>query len=95
MHFSPSIYNILFRNGHTSEITGNRCYFCFFKWKGPTLILSLDSTLNFEFRTSFCQHFSVTVFEPSSFSQKAVLQGFIKKCITPEPLEINKRFFFN
>jgi hypothetical protein len=31
----------------------------------------------------------------SSFSQKAGLQDFIKKCITPEPLEINKRFIKN
>jgi hypothetical protein len=30
----------------------------------------------------------------SSFSQKAGLQGFIKKIITPEPLEVDNCFFF-
>jgi hypothetical protein len=63
--------------------------FVFFKWKGLILIASFDSTLNFEFRTSFCQHLSVIVFDLCNFfHKKAGLQGFIKKFITPEPLEI-------
>jgi hypothetical protein len=41
-----------------------------------------DSTLNFEFRASFCQHLSA-----------ARLQDFINKFITLEPSEINNRFF--
>jgi hypothetical protein len=49
-----------------------------------------DSTLNFEFRTSFCQHLSVIVFDLSHlFCKKVRLQGFIKKFIIPEPSEIN------
>jgi hypothetical protein len=41
------------------------------------LTSQFDSTLNFEFRASFCQHLSVIVF----------------KFITLEPSEINNRFF--
>jgi hypothetical protein len=53
-----------------------------------------DSTLNFEFRTSFCQDLSVIVFDLCHlFCKKARLQGFIKKFITLEPLEINNSFF--
>jgi hypothetical protein len=64
--------------------------FVFFKWKGRILISNLDSTLNFEFTRSFCQHLSVMVFGFSHLSRKkARLQGFIKKSISPEPLEIN------
>jgi hypothetical protein len=64
--------------------------FIFCKWKGPILISYLDSTLNFEFRTSFYHYLSVIVFHLFNFfRKKAGLQNFIKKCITPEPLEIN------
>jgi hypothetical protein len=47
----------------------------FFKWQGLILIASFDSTLNFEFRTSFCQHLSVIVFDLSFFSQKGGVVG--------------------
>jgi hypothetical protein len=73
-----------FQNDDTSGNTGNRHHVCFFKWKGLIFIASFDSTLNFEFRTSFCQHFWPSHF----FHKKAGLQGFIKKFITSEPLEI-------
>jgi hypothetical protein len=43
-----------FQNGNASGNIGNRRHLCFFKWKDPILISHLDSTLNFEFRTSFC-----------------------------------------
>jgi hypothetical protein len=83
-----------FQNGDTSGNTGNRRRLCFFKWKSPILISNFDSTLNFEFTTSFCQHLSVIVFDLCHlFYKKAGLQGFIKKCITPEPLEIQNWFF--
>jgi hypothetical protein len=52
----------------------------------------MDSMLNFGFRTPFCQHLSVIVFDLRVchlFRKKAGLQDFIKKFITPEPLEIN------
>jgi hypothetical protein len=54
----------------------------------------VDSTLNFEFRTSFCQYFiCVIIFDLCHlFRKKAGLQGFNKKFITPEPLEINNGF---
>jgi hypothetical protein len=69
---------------------GNGRHLCFFKWKGPILISYFDSTLNFEFRTSFCQYSFVIIFDLCHlFRKKAELQGFIKKCIIPEPLEIN------
>jgi hypothetical protein len=58
------------------------------------LISNFDSTLNFEFRGSFCQHLSVIVFDLlvcHLFRKKA---GFIKKMITSEPLKINNCFFF-
>jgi hypothetical protein len=49
-----------------------------------------DSTLNFEFRTSFRQHLSVIVFDLCHlFCKKARLQGFINKFITLELSEIN------
>jgi hypothetical protein len=83
-----------FQNGDTSGNTGNQLHLCFFKWKGPILISNFDSMLNFEFRTSFCKHLSVIVFDLSSFRKKEGLQGFIKKCVTPQPLEINNCFFF-
>jgi hypothetical protein len=58
--------------------------------KGPILISNFDSALNFEFRMSFCQHLPVIVFDLCHlFRKKAALQGFIKKIITPELLEIN------
>jgi hypothetical protein len=39
---------------------------------------------------SFCQYLSVIVFDQCHlFRRKAGLQGFIKKIITPELLEIN------
>jgi hypothetical protein len=83
-----------FQNGDTSGNTGNRCHFCFFKWKSPTLISNMDSTLNSEFRKSFCQHLSVIVFDLCHlFHKKSRLQGFIKKFVTPEPLEINDYFY--
>jgi hypothetical protein len=58
------------------------------------LTLHFDSTLNFEFRTSFCQHLSVIVFDLCHlFCKKAKLHGFINKFITLEPSEINNLFF--
>jgi hypothetical protein len=52
-----------------------------------------DSTLTFEFITSFCQYLSVIVFDLLHlFCKKVRLQGFIKKCIIPEPSEINNLF---
>jgi hypothetical protein len=84
-----------FQNGDTSGNTANRRHFVFFKWKGPILTSYFDSALNFEFRTSICEHLSIIVFDLCHlFRKKAGLQGFIKKCIpdllfTPEPLEIN------
>jgi hypothetical protein len=72
------------------EIPEIDAIFVFFKWKGPLLISNFDSTLNAEFRTSFCQHLSVIVFDLCHlFGRKAGLQGFIKKFITPKPLELN------
>jgi hypothetical protein len=52
---------------------------------------NLDSTLNFEFTTSFCQQLPIChLFDLCHiFRKKAGLQGFIKKFVTPEPLEIN------
>jgi hypothetical protein len=80
-----------FQNGGTS---GNRRHLYFFKWKGLILASHFDSTLNFEFRASFCQHLSVIVFDLCHlFCKKARLQGFINKFITLEPSEINNRFF--
>jgi hypothetical protein len=39
---------------------------------------------------SFCQHLPVIIFDQCHlFRKKAGLQGFIKKIITPELLEIN------
>jgi hypothetical protein len=59
----------------------------FFLWKHPILISYLDSTLNFEVGTSFCQHL---FYDPCHFfRKKAGLQGFINKIITPEPLGTN------
>jgi hypothetical protein len=44
-----------------------------------------DSTLTFEFNTSFCQYLSVIVFDLSYlFCKKVRLLGFIKKFINPE-----------
>jgi hypothetical protein len=64
--------------------------FVFLNGRAAFLISNLDSTLNFEFTRSFCQHLSVMVFDLSHLSRKkAPLQGFIKKSISPEPLEIN------
>jgi hypothetical protein len=55
---------------------------------------NFDSTLNFRFRASFCQHLPVIVFDLCHlFCKKARLQGFINKFITLEPSEINNRFF--
>jgi hypothetical protein len=64
--------------------------FVFFLWKAPILTSYFDSTLNFEFRTSFCQYLCVIIFDLCHlFRKKAGLQGFIKNFLTPEPLEIN------
>jgi hypothetical protein len=72
------------------EIPEIDAIFVFFKWKGPTLISNMDSTLNSEFRTPFCQHLSVIVFDLCHlFRKKTGLRGFFKKCITSELLEIN------
>jgi hypothetical protein len=79
-----------FQNGGTSGNTGNRCHLCFFKYKGPILTSHFDSTLTFEFSTSFCQYLSVIVFDLCHlFCKKVRLEGFIKKFIIPEPSEIN------
>jgi hypothetical protein len=84
-----------FQNGGTSGNTGNRRYLYFFKWKGLILTSHFDSTLNFEFGTSFCQHLSVIVFDLCHlFCKKARLQDFINKFITLEPSEINNCVFF-
>jgi hypothetical protein len=84
-----------FQNGGTSENTVNRCHLCFFKQKGPILTSHFDSTLTFEFSTSFCQYLSVIVFELCHlFCKKVRLQGFIKKFIIREPSEINNLFLF-
>jgi hypothetical protein len=65
-------------------------------WKGLILTSHFDSTLNFEFRASFCQHLSAIVFDLCHhFCKKARLQGFINKFITLEPSETNNRFFFS
>jgi hypothetical protein len=65
----------------------------FFKYKGPILNSHFDSTLTFEFSTSFCQYLSVIVFDLCHlFCKKVRLQGFIKKFIIPEPSEINNLF---
>jgi hypothetical protein len=54
------------------------------------VISNFDSTLNSKFRMSFCQHLSIIVFDQCHlFRKNAGLQGFIKKIITPELLEIN------
>jgi sulfate adenylyltransferase subunit 1 (EFTu-like GTPase family) len=83
-----------FQNGGTSGNTGNRRYFYFFKWKSLILTSHFDSTLNFEFGASFCQHLSVIVLDLCHFfCKKARLQDFINKFITLEPLEINNCFF--
>jgi hypothetical protein len=61
--------------------------------KDLILTSHFDSTLNFEFGTSFCQHLSVIVFDLCHlFCKKARLQGFINKFITLEPSEINNWF---
>jgi hypothetical protein len=81
-----------FQNGGTSGNTGNRRHLYFFKWKALILTSDFDSTLNFEFRASFFQHLSVIVFDLCHlFCKKVRLQGFIKKCIIPEPSEINNK----
>jgi hypothetical protein len=83
-----------FQNGGTSGNTGNRRHLYFFKWKGLILTSHFDSTLNFEFRTSFRQHLSVIVFDLCHlFCKKARLQGFINKFITLKPSKINNWFF--
>jgi hypothetical protein len=80
-----------FQNGDTTGNIGNRRHLCFCKWKGPILISNLDSTLNFKFRASFSQHFSVIVFDLCHlFHKKAGLQGFIKKFITPQSIQFLK-----
>jgi uncharacterized membrane protein len=64
--------------------------FIFFRWKGTILTSYFDSTLDFEFRTSFCQYLCVIIFDLCHYFRKKVgLQGFIKKFITPEHLERN------
>jgi hypothetical protein len=75
------------QKGDTSRNTENRCHLCFFKWKGSILISNFDSTLNFKFRMSFCQHLSVIVFDQCHlYRKKAGLQDFTKKIITPDLL---------
>jgi hypothetical protein len=65
----------------------------FFKWKGPILISHVDSTLNFEFATSFCLHLPVILFDLCHlFCKKARMQGFIKKFITPEIMKASPVF---
>jgi hypothetical protein len=69
-----------FRGGGTSGNTGNRRDLCFFRWKGPILISSLDSTLKFYFGMSFCEYWSVIIFDLCHlFRKEAGLQGCIKK----------------
>jgi hypothetical protein len=41
----------------------------------PILTSHFDSTLTFEFSTSFCQYLSVIVFDLSSFLQKSEVAG--------------------
>jgi hypothetical protein len=65
-----------FQNGGTFGNTGNRRHLYFFKWKGLILTSHFDSTLNFEFRASFCQHLSVIVFDLDViFLQKSEVAG--------------------
>jgi hypothetical protein len=73
------------------EIPKIDAIFVFFQRKGTILISNLDSRLNFERRISFCPHLSLIVFDLCHlFRKKSGLQGFIKKRITSEHLEIHK-----
>jgi hypothetical protein len=75
------------------EIPEIDAIFVFFKQKGPILISHFDSTLTFEFNTSFGQYLSVIVFDLCHlFCKKVRLQGFIKKFVIPELSEMNNLF---